>query len=284
MLQEKGDPVYKNMVNKILSTKDEGELAGFEVDRIARDDNLLGHYVQTAESPYSKLIFVLTHRNITEQKAYVLWNKLTSHMEAMERLLGRKIGINVATLDYLENIAPQEHAFKIIDEASFEALIDFSTIDELTQLYNRDVFEVFIQKLFNESKRTNGVISYAMFDIDDFKKVNDTFGHQVGDKVLRSVGGIIKNNIREMDIAVRYGGEELGVIFPRIDEISSVAIVERIRKKIEEAFSKEWHITLSCGVADSRDKKDVAELIQAADRALYKAKQRGKNRVCLTEE
>ena len=271
----------QNMVKKLLSSKEEAELTLFEVSRMARNDELIDHYVQTNEAPYSKLIYILTHRNITEQKAYVLWNRLTNHMALLEGNLGRNVGMNVATLDYLENVAPQESAFKIIDEASLEALIDFSTIDELTQLYNRDVFEIFIYKLFNESKRTHGVISYAMFDIDDFKKVNDTYGHQRGDKVLKAVGEIIKNNIREMDIAVRYGGEELGVIFPRIDENSSVAIAERIRKKIETAFKKDLHITLSCGIADSHGKKDVDELIQAADSALYQAKKKGKNRVCL---
>lgn len=275
--------MHDNTVKKIISSKEDTEFTISEVSELARDDALLDRYVQNNTAPYAKLIFTLTHQNIVEQKAYVLWNKLASHMVILERHLGRSVGINVATLDYLENIAPQECAYKIIDQSSLEALIDFSTIDELTQLYNRDVFEIFIQKLFNESKRANGVISYAMLDIDDFKKVNDAYGHQVGDKVLTKVGNIIKNSIREMDIAVRYGGEELGVIFPNIDENSAVAIVERIRKKIETMFKKDWHITISCGIADSRGKSDPDALVLAADEALYKAKQSGKNRICLKE-
>ena len=274
----------RNMVDKILSAKEEEELTVDKACSMARDHALLDRFVQSTESPYARLIFVLTHRNIPEQKAYLLWNRFVIHMESLEESLARRVGISVAALDYLENIAPQGNTFKIIDEASFEALIDFSTIDELTQLYNRDVFEIFIQKLFNEAKRNNSVISYAMFDIDDFKKVNDTYGHQTGDKVLKSVGQIIKSSIREMDIAVRYGGEELGVIFPRIDECSSVAIAERIRAKIEDVFEKSWHITVSCGIADSKGKQDVSEMIETADSALYRAKQKGKNRICIGGE
>lgn len=274
-----------NTVKKILSAKkEEAGLSLFEVDKLVRDDKLLGRYVQNNAAPYSELIFTLTRQKIMEQKAYILWNRFLTHMKTLERLLGRNVGINVAALDYLENIAPQGNAFKIIDESALEALIDFSTIDELTQLYNRDVFEIFIQKLFNESKRTDGVLSYAMFDIDDFKKINDTYGHQTGDRVLKMIGNIIKSNIREMDIAVRYGGEELGVIFPKISRYSAVAIAERIRKKIETDFKKDFHLTISCGIADSHDKKDPSALIQAADEALYQAKRNGKNQICLGSE
>jgi len=272
--------MHEETVQKIILSKEEVELNISEVNDLACDDELMKIYLQNNPVlPYSKLIFILAHRKLSEDKAYILWNKINAHRKSLKEILGRPVGINVATLDYLENIVSQNNTFKIIDESSFEELIDFSTIDELTQLYNRDVFEIFIQKLFNESKRDQGVISYAMFDIDDFKMVNDTYGHQTGDDVLKGVGQIIKESIREMDIAVRYGGEELGVIFPNIDKESAMLIAERIRKNIEAAFEHNWHITISCGVADSYDKEDIESLINAADEALYRAKENGKNQV-----
>lgn len=267
-------------VQKIILAKEEVELNTSEVNELSCDDELMEIYLQNNISfPYAKLIFTLTHRKLSEDKAYVLWNKINAHRKSLKDILNRPVGMNVAALDYLENIVTQNNAFKIMDESSFEALIDFSTIDELTQLYNRDVFEIFIQKLFNESKRDEGVVSYAMFDIDDFKIVNDTYGHQTGDDVLRGIGQIIKDNIREMDIAVRYGGEELGVIFPNIDKNSAILIADRIRKNIETSFKENWHITISCGVADSYEKEDITSLINSADEALYRAKKSGKNKV-----
>lgn len=270
--------MHEETVKKIIFAKEDIELSASEVNELACNDDSMDCYLKNNISmPYSKLIFTLTHRKLLEDKAYLLWNKINAHRELLKQMLGRPVGLNVATLDYLENIVSQNNTFKIMDESSFEALIDFSTIDELTQLYNRDVFEIFIQKLFNEAKRNQGVVSYAMFDIDDFKVVNDTYGHQVGDDVLKSIGVIIKENIREMDIAVRYGGEELGVIFPNINKKSAVLIAERIRQKIETLYKNNWNITISCGVADSYNKDDIGSLIGSADEALYKAKELGKN-------
>lgn len=272
--------MQNEIVQKMILANEDLELTPIEVNALACDDELMENYLHNNHhTPYSKLIFILTHRKIQEDKAYLLWDKINTHRKSLKSILGRPVGMNVATLDYLENIVSQNNNLKIIDQSSFEALVDFSTIDELTQLYNRDVFEIFIQKLFNEAKRNQGVISYAMFDIDDFKIVNDTYGHQTGDEVLKKVGAIIKENIREMDIAVRYGGEELGVIFPNIDKKSAVLIVERIREKIEAEFKNSWNVTISCGISDSNEKMDKDSFIASADEYLYKAKRAGKNQV-----
>jgi diguanylate cyclase (GGDEF)-like protein len=267
-------------VKKIISIQEETVLDQSIIEGFAYDENAFDAYVEKTVDPYSQIIFTLTHKKIAEAKARLLWIKIIAHLQLLEQQLSRKVGLNVATLDYLENIVLKNTAYKIIDEASLESIVDFSTIDELTQLYNRDIFDVFIKKLLDESKRSKSVLSYAMFDIDDFKKVNDTYGHQIGDQVLKTIGDIIKKNIREMDIGVRYGGEELGVIFPKIDKKRAVSIAERIRKNIEVLFKKDWNVTISCGIADSHDKKDVDSLINAADEALYKAKNSGKNQVC----
>lgn len=276
----KGAKMDQETVKKIISIQEETVLDQSIIEGFAYDENAFDTYVEKTIDPYSQIIFTLTHKKIAEAKARLLWIKITAHLQLLEQQLGRKIGLNVATLDYLENIVVKNTTYKIIDEASLEAIVDFSTIDELTQLYNRDIFDVFIKKLFEESKRNKSVLSYAMFDIDDFKKVNDTYGHQIGDHVLKTIGDIIKKNIREMDMGVRYGGEELGIIFPNIDKNSAVSIAERIRKSIEAVFKNDQHVTISCGIADNNDQKDVVSLINAADEALYKAKEAGKNQVC----
>jgi diguanylate cyclase (GGDEF)-like protein len=133
-----------------------------------------------------------------------------------------------------------------------------------------------------------------MIDIDHFKKFNDTYGHQTGDKILLEIAKIMKGNIREEDKAFRYGGEEFSVFLPDIDDRAAKIFAERLRKKIEKYSFKSikndsLKITISIGICsfnterESGKIKDVEALIFGADTALYKAKREGRNRVCVYE-
>jgi diguanylate cyclase (GGDEF)-like protein len=132
-------------------------------------------------------------------------------------------------------------------------------------------------------------MSLVMIDIDNFKKFNDTHGHQCGDAVLKNVARILKENCRQIDIAARYGGEELSVILPNTDLNAARAVSERIRDSIEK--SKVNHngsslsVTVSIGVAQFDPGRDheTKDIIERADKALYNAKNQGRNRVCLSE-
>jgi two-component system cell cycle response regulator len=161
--------------------------------------------------------------------------------------------------------------------------------DALTGLYNRRHFQQIIEREFSRSKRYMGELSVILFDIDNFKSINDNYGHQFGDRVLAKVSMIIQDSIRKTDYAARYGGEEIVVILPETDLERAYIPIERIRKKIEDLDfkldDKIVKVTISGGIASNcasilSDK----ELIEMADKALYVAKQNGRNRIELNKE
>jgi len=166
--------------------------------------------------------------------------------------------------------------------------------DELTALYNRHGFKEESTKFINEvkgylenpSRREDFLIkslSLAIFDIDNFKKINDTYGHQAGDAILKLVGKIIKERLRGIDIVARWGGEEIIVGLIGSDENHAYEIANDIRKKIEEA-AVDWKgglikFTVSGGVASLAETEDFDGLFKKSDEALYRAKQTGKNKI-----
>jgi diguanylate cyclase (GGDEF)-like protein len=152
--------------------------------------------------------------------------------------------------------------------------------DHLTKLNSRTFLDEKIQRSMKDDEQG----TFILIDIDDFKKVNDTFGHQVGDEVLIQVADLIKSNIREGDIGARWGGEELAIYLPRISLKAGVAIAERLVEKVSEDSNP--HVTVSCGVSFwHKEQFDTYnKLFKRADEALYIAKRTGKNKVITQEE
>ncbi len=165
-----------------------------------------------------------------------------------------------------------------------------ATLDETTGIYNRRFFENTIQNELKRAERYSLPLSLIICDLDNFKKINDTYGHLVGDKVLRETAGIIRSNLREgIDIAARWGGEEFVILLPSTDKQSAQKIAERIRVQISShkysGLPENYVVTASFGVASYPvDAKGKTELFKKADEAAYKAKKSGKNRVVLAEE
>ena len=152
--------------------------------------------------------------------------------------------------------------------------------DHLTKLYSRKFLDERIQGSMKES----GEGTFILLDIDNFKEINDTYGHQVGDQVLVQVANLIKNNIRGEDIGARWGGEELALYLPGVPLDKGAAVAERLVKKIAE--SSEPHITVSCGVSYwNKEQVDAYNyLFKRADEALYIAKGTGKNKVVIQKQ
>ncbi|MDQ0231062.1 sensor domain-containing diguanylate cyclase [Metabacillus malikii] len=149
-------------------------------------------------------------------------------------------------------------------------------LDHLTQLYSRKYMNECIEK----SMKVDRQGTYLLMDIDDFKKINDTYGHQIGDKILVQVANIIKNNIREKDIGARWGGEELAIYLPQVELKIGKAIAERIVNRVRE--NTDPMVTISCGVSywDATSHHiSYNQLFSQADQALYQAKNNGKNHV-----
>lgn len=159
-----------------------------------------------------------------------------------------------------------------------------SVTDGLTALYNRRHFEYNIEREFLRSQRYNSDLSLALVDIDFFKKVNDTYGHQFGDYVLREISDIISASFRKTDMIHRYGGEEIAVILTETSLENASIPLERLRNKISEhKFSyngEETNLTVSIGLStNNKGLKGQHEFVEWADKALYKAKQEGRNKV-----
>ena len=158
-------------------------------------------------------------------------------------------------------------------------LAEMSSMDGLTKISNHRTLIAHLQAAISEADRTNGTLSIAMFDIDDFKQVNDSKGHVCGDQVLAGIAAIISKSIRDTDLAGRYGGEEFMVIFANADLVAASNIAERIRKAVESsAFADGTAVTISGGVKQFRG-EGLTELIHEADKNLYEAKRNGKNQV-----
>jgi diguanylate cyclase (GGDEF)-like protein len=157
--------------------------------------------------------------------------------------------------------------------------------DELTGLSNHRRFRQILGKEVERAKRFDRPLSVVMLDLDDFKEINDNYGHLQGDRVLREVGRILKLESREVDEPARYGGEEFAIALPETRIDGAMEVGERIRRRLDAARipldgqNREITIRASVGVAGSPEQSpDVRDLIKAADQALYRAKQQGKNR------
>jgi diguanylate cyclase (GGDEF)-like protein len=189
---------------------------------------------------------------------------------------GDQVRIGRSILKFMtgENIEVQYH----------EEIYRLMTVDGLTQVYNRRFFNEALEREFNRAKRYQRALSLILFDIDFFKRVNDTFGHVAGDNVLRHMALSVKPRLRREDILARTGGEEFGILLPEIALDGARTIAEKVRRIVETAQVKHeqqnvrW--TISLGVADLKgDEATPEDLYQAADQRLYEAKQGGRNRV-----
>ena len=164
----------------------------------------------------------------------------------------------------------------------YEMAVNSAITDKLTGLYNRRYFDHFLDLEIKRSLRQKSHLALLMIDIDNFKKVNDTFGHLFGDKLLNKMGDLLKTETRDTDIVARYGGEEFAIVMSNTGLKEALQIAERIRQSIQ-AYSfdiKNCSTTVSIGIAMyPLDANSFNELIEKSDNSLYKAKHDGKNRV-----
>ena len=169
-------------------------------------------------------------------------------------------------------------------KADQEKLERLANLDSLTGLYNRRVILHRLDERIKYVRRYGEELSLIMLDIDHFKKVNDQYGHLIGDGVLEGIAVLVQQNIRDTDVVGRYGGEEFIIILLKTGLPSAVDVAERIRKAIEAAEMKDsegnvFSVTVSEGVSSYKPAEDERSLISRADDALYRAKENGRNRV-----
>jgi diguanylate cyclase (GGDEF)-like protein len=169
-----------------------------------------------------------------------------------------------------------------------ELLNSKSYLDELTQLYNRRYYNEHYPIEFKRAQRYQHELSIMFIDIDDFKNINDTYGHVVGDNILQNVATFIQNYTRSSDIGIRYGGDEFLILLPETTRESAFEVAEKLKKSVGnltvniDGQFDEVAINLSIGIANyPRDTIEPQMLIELADRALYKAKKAGKDRIVM---
>jgi diguanylate cyclase (GGDEF)-like protein len=171
------------------------------------------------------------------------------------------------------------------NDSEMHRLAYAATVDSLTGLFNRPYVDARLHQEVERAKRAASSLTVLMADIDDFKTINDTYGHQIGDAVLKTVGAIFRSSVRVFDVCARYGGDEFAIVMPSADQASASASAERIRQRVSEASLRDEavasvpRLTVSIGAAVIQRGDTPAELIRRADQCLYQAKAEGKNRV-----
>jgi diguanylate cyclase (GGDEF)-like protein len=155
-----------------------------------------------------------------------------------------------------------------------------SIVDELTEVGTRKLFKMMLKKEKSQARRHNRPLALILIDIDFFKKVNDTYGHMVGDSVLHTFASVLKNNIREEDILTRWGGEELAIILPESSRAQGAILANKLRAIVEKyTFHNVKNLTASFGVTHVLPEESADETMRRVDIALYRAKTNGRNRV-----
>ncbi|MBU0632665.1 diguanylate cyclase [bacterium] len=260
----------------------------------AEAEHILGWSFEEAKNTnLHNLIHIHLDEDASEcivKKAYQEGEKNHSEDDFFQRKNGEifPVSITAAPINVNHDTSGAVVIFRDITErkALEKQLSDLALHDKLTGLYNRGSFDEKLDYELSRAHRYHRNLSLLMFDIDFFKKVNDTYGHQAGDDVLKEIAHIIKRSVRGSDYAARFGGEEFMVILPETESTKAFELAERIRKTLEAepiqiAENETIHVTTSIGVATSTKGITAKKLMLSVDRALYKAKNSGRNRVCM---
>ena len=231
----------------------------------------------------SDMLYAITHERFPPAVAEGLWNQILRHKVELSEAVQRNVGVAVAALDYLSNLKGELKSPTLMGESHVADIARLVLRDGLTRLFNHTTCLEKIAVELRIYQRYGRTASLLMVDVDDFKKVNDQYGHQAGDRVLAALGATIDTATRGSDICCRYGGEEFAVILPATDTHKAGLLAERLRAKAEKSLPDGRQITVSIGVASCGEDTSTAQaLVEKADAALYRAKRSGKNRVVVS--
>ncbi|UUY06997.1 diguanylate cyclase [Pseudomonas sp. J452] len=226
------------------------------------------------QRPY--LVRFKNYQPITGQEEFMYQNTTILPLQATNSVVE-----HVCLIIYdVTNVAVNKHQL----QSANGQLKHLSRTDRLTGLNNRGHWEEELKREYSRHRRYGSTAALVMFDIDHFKKVNDTYGHQAGDKVIQAVADVVRKEARDTDIAGRYGGEEFVILLPDVDSAGARLFAERLRQKTE-ALQVDYDgqlipFTISLGVADlAQSSNDHQQLIEWADHALYQSKRNGRNQV-----
>ena len=235
---------------------------------------------------YQVLIHALTSLDLPADMSHEYWRNTLARRDQMSALLGRDVSLVTALGDYLYHRDRETYTPFLIDAKNYEQIVQQSVKDRLTGLNNRAYFDQVFEQQLSLAQRYNTDLSLLFLDLDNFKDINDRFGHQTGDYVLQTVAALIEKEKRDSDIAIRYGGEEFILLMPHTGSINGLILAERIRKLVSRTvINHNDHaisITISGGLASYPKDGDISsDILAVADQALYQSKGAGKNLISL---
>ena len=210
---------------------------------------------------------------------------LSAEIDLDKQLVAMSLGGD----DFLAKPILPQHLISSVNSRIRRSLILRSLVlrDSLTSLFNHTAIKDELDREVVRSKRHGTPLAFAMIDIDHFKQINDTYGHPIGDRVIKSLARLLKQRLRASDLVGRYGGEEFAVILANADRAAALQVLDTIRQDFSQlrhlSDGKEFTVTFSCGIADVSQFRDATKLIEASDKALYNAKHAGRNQVALSD-
>ena len=263
MLESKNDDSFIKKVNKLYTT------AGVEV--------LL------------TVFRLLAGIDIAPEKCALHWERTQMHKQKLSEILGRNVDITTALCDYLQSATRFLSHPRLIEASLYETVIHETMNDKLTGLFNRPYFDEAFNQQVALANRYKEDFTILFLDIDNFKEVNDTYGHLAGDAALQEIAAVILKEKRDSDIAARFGGEEFVLLMTHTDNVNALIFAERLRKQVEmmEITYRDQiiQLTVSGGIASFPfNSDDPKQLLRMADSAVYLAKGAGKNTISLFKE
>ncbi len=242
---------------------------------------------EQGDAVYPPLLYIFSHLRFSKAEAALHFSRILAHKKAMGRKLGRPVDLRTSLLDYFLSRDRRIEQPKIIELWAFQRTLQSAVTDELTGLYNYRFGREALSREIKRAERHHEPLCVFLFDLDDFKKLNDRWGHLFGNEVLVEVAGMIRRALRDSDLAVRFGGEEFLVVLPGTAKAGALTLAERLRQQLaQHEFTPDGksavRVTLSGGVACfPSDGHDASALIKRADQALYTVKTAEKNGVAL---
>lgn len=273
----------------IYFNKEATRISGFSHDEIIEtlyEEHLLDHIDEDGNMLYNTddcpLFLSMNQGEYADYHVYMQHKdgyRIKVHVRTIPIEENKKI---VAVIEVFRETSLKNHLIFDMNEDQVNLFID-----PLTELFNRQFYQKNIQQIL-KSKLPYQDLGFLFIDIDNFKKFNDHYGHLIGDQMLKIVSKTILNLIGTNDYAIRYGGEEIVVVFTNTDEQDLVINAEQIRKMVEKSILKENELTLSAtisiGATLYHENEDITECIHRADQAMYQAKKTGKNKVVLLKK
>jgi len=272
-MKEEQQKIKETIISKLAEDETNNRYLIEQIEKISAPE--------LKESFYANLIDLFVHLSIKEGEAKEHWENILKHYEQICTTLARDVGLRLAIFDYFINLNKSLESPLLVEIRLFREAEQLAMYDFLTGLYNRRYFETYLTKELKRATRHDKIFSIFLFDLDNFKVLNDTYGHLFGDEVLKKFASFLKYMSREEDVICRYGGEEFIIILPETSTKGALSYADRVLAAMrQDAFFKQYKVTCSGGIATYKYGGSTAlQLIANADEALYHAKLAGKDQV-----